>query len=163
MSGLGKGAARFLPMGLDLRGRKCIVVGGGIVASRKVATLVGAGARVTVVSPGVTEDLEKLARGESIVWIEDAFREEYLEGAFLIVAATDDDAVNAAVSRLGSRGHALVCDASSAERSQVIFGALLRRDDTTVAVFTDGKSPTKARRVRDEIAGHISPTDYEDE
>jgi len=159
VSGSCSGAARFLPIGLDVRGRKCIVVGGGAIGSRKVTTLLGAGAQVIVVSPSVTEELEKLARGRSITWLEAAFREEHLEGGFLIVAATDDETVNVAVTDLGRQRGALVCDASSAERSQVIFGALLEYDETTVAVFTDGRSPKRARRVRDEIADHLLPAD----
>ena len=156
MSNAGSGAARFLPIGLDVRERKCVVVGGGTIGSRKVLTLERAGAIVTVVSPTVTEELAEQARERRIVWIRDEFREEHLEGAFLIVAATNDEALNASVTHLGSQRNALVCDASSAERSQVIFGALLEFDETTIAVFTDGRDPARARRTRDEIADLIA-------
>jgi siroheme synthase (precorrin-2 oxidase/ferrochelatase) len=71
---------------------------------------------------------------------------------FLVVAATDDDARNAAVVEAAARNGALVCDASSAERSQVIFGALLEDEDVTIAVFTGGRDPAQARRTRDQIA-----------
>ena len=158
MSSGDAGAARFLPVGLDVRGRKCVVVGGGTIGSRKVLTLERAGATVTVVSPTVTEELAEQAQEQRIVWVEDQFREEHLEGAFLIVAATNDEALNTTVTDLGSQRRALVCDASSAERSQVIFGALLEVDETTIAVFTDGRDPAKARRTRDEIADLVAPS-----
>ncbi|MHC4178909.1 MAG: precorrin-2 dehydrogenase/sirohydrochlorin ferrochelatase family protein, partial [Planctomycetota bacterium] len=87
---------------------------------------------------------------------EDSFREEHLGGALLVVAATDDDALNAAVVRLAAQRGALVCDASSAERSQVIFGALLQGDDVTVAVFSGGRDPAQARRTRDQIASLVT-------
>jgi len=157
MNSGGSGAARYLPIGLDVRDRKCVVVGGGTVGSRKVLTLSRAGAIVTVVSPTVTEDLAEQAQQRHVVWIRDQFREEHLEGAFLIVAATNDKALNTTVTHLGIQRRALVCDASSAERSQVIFGALLEVDETTIAVFTDGRDPARARRKRDEIADLVAP------
>jgi len=156
MSSLGSGTARFLPIGIDVRGRKCVVVGGGTIGCRKVLTLEKAGAAVTVVSPAVTEELAEAVKERSIVWIRDQFCEAQLEGAFLVVAATNDKALNASVTRLGIQRDVLVCDASSAERSQVIFGALLEADEATIAVFTDGRDPATARRTRDEIADHLA-------
>jgi siroheme synthase (precorrin-2 oxidase/ferrochelatase) len=74
---------------------------------------------------------------------------------FLAVAATDEDDRNAAVVQAAVRNGALACDASSAERSQVIFGALLQSEDVTIAVFTDGRDPALARRTRDQITDLI--------
>jgi siroheme synthase-like protein len=88
----------------------------------------------------------------TIVWVRSAFNAEHVEGAFLVVAATDDEAVNAAVAEAAGRVGALVCDASSAERSQVVFGATLALRGATIAVFTDGRDPGGARRTRDRIA-----------
>ena len=143
---------RFLPVGLDVRGRQCLVVGGGDIGTRKAFNLERAGAGVTVVSPAVTDELAEQIEAGRIRWVKDSFREEHLGGAFLVVAATDDEAQNKDIVHLAARCGALVCDASSAERSQVIFGALHRSDDVTVAVFTDGRDPAQARRMRDRIA-----------
>ena len=143
---------RFLPVGLDVQGKRCLIVGGGGVGTRKAITLGRAGATVTVVSPTVAGELAEQIEAGRIRWVKDSFREEHLGGAFLVVAATDDEAQNAAVVRTAVACGALVCDASSAERSGVIFGALLRQDDVTVAVFTDGRDPARARRMRDRIA-----------
>ncbi len=74
---------------------------------------------------------------------------------FLAVAATDDDDRNAAVVQAAVRSGTLACDASSAERSQVIFGALLEGEDVTIAVFTGGRDPALARRTRDQITDLI--------
>ena len=146
----------FLPVGLSVRGKNCLVVGGGGVGTRKTLTLAQAGATVTVISPTVTGELAELIEVGSVQWVEDSFREEHLRDAFLVVAATDDETLNAAVVRLARQRGALVCDASSAERSQVIFGALLEGDDVTVAVFTGGRDPAKARRTRDRIANLLA-------
>ena len=157
---------RFLPMAINLQDKHCLVVGGGGVGTRKALTLGQAGAIVTVISPAVTVQLSKEIEAGRVRWLKDRFREEQLGTPFLVVGATDDEALNATVVRLAAERGSLVCDASSAERSQVIFGALLGGDGVTVAVFTDGRDPAKARRTRDEIAGlmaerHQSPQDSE--
>lgn len=147
---------RFLPLGLDIRGKICLVVGGGSVGTRKAMTLARAGATVTVVSPVVTAELAEQIRAGRIRWVEGQFRDEHVHGVFLAVAATDDEALNATVARAAGELGALVCDSSSAERSQVIFGAVLESDEATIAVFTDGRNPAQARRTRDRIAGFIA-------
>lgn len=142
---------RFLPVGLDVRDRNCLVVGGGGVGTRKAITLARAGAIVTVVSPAVTEELTEQISAGRVRWLQESFREEHVGGAFLAVAATNDDDRNAAVVRAALENGALACDASSAERSQVIFGALLQGNDVTIAVFTGGRDPALAKRARDQI------------
>jgi siroheme synthase-like protein len=147
---------RFLPVGLCVQGMKCVVIGGGKVGTRKVRTLLHTGALVTVVSPAVSAELSALIDAGRVAWVEDSFREEHLEDAFLAIAATDDRAVNEAAVSLATHRGVLVCDASSAERSQVIFGALLQRDDVTVAVFSGGRDPALSRQTRDRIADLLS-------
>jgi siroheme synthase-like protein len=143
---------QFLPVGLQLQGKDCLVVGGGGVGARKALTLARAGATVTVVSPTVTAALAEEIQAGRIRWRQESFQEDDLRGAFLVVAATDDEGLNATVARLAGQRGALACDASSAQRSQVIFGALLEREDLTVAVFTGGRDPAQASRTRDQIA-----------
>jgi siroheme synthase-like protein len=147
---------RFLPVGLNLRGKRCLLVGGGRVATRKAATLLQAGAALTVVSPTLTAELAQQVQAGRARWLDETFCEAHLDGVFLTVAATDDEAVNAAVVRAAEKSGTLVCDASSAHRSEVVFGALLRTDGLTVAVFTDGREPARARQMRDWIAGFLS-------
>ena len=142
---------KYLPIGLDVRDRPCLVVGGGEVGTRKVLTLLRAGARVTLVSPEATPTLREKEAGGELLWIRESFREDHLDGAFLAVAATDDEGLNSSLVEAAGRLRILVCDASSAERSQVIFGALHEGEEVTVAVFTDGRDPSLARKTRDRI------------
>lgn len=107
---------------------------------------------MTVVSPSVTRVLAEQIEAGRARWVRQAFREEHLDDTLLVIAATDDQATNAAVVRLAGQRNTLVCDASSPRRSEIIFGALLHREDSTIAVFTDGRDPAHARRTRDEIA-----------
>lgn len=143
---------RFLPVGLDTRNRPCTVVGGGAVGTRKALTLARAGARVTVVAPEVTPALEDEIAAGRVRWIRERFRPEQLSDAFLAVMATDDPDLNAAGIQLAAQRGVLACDASSARHSRLIFGALLENDDVTIATFTDGRDPNRARDTRDEIA-----------
>jgi precorrin-2 dehydrogenase/sirohydrochlorin ferrochelatase len=152
MSGEPLETLRFLPVGLDVQGKSCLVIGGGRVGTRKAITLSRAGAIVTVVSPAVTEELAAQVEARRVRWVNEVLREKHVDGAFLVVAATDDESLNAAAVRTAARCGALVCDASSAERSQVIFGALFEDNEVTVAVFTHGRDPARARRTRDQIA-----------
>jgi siroheme synthase-like protein len=143
---------KYLPIGLDVRGRDCVVVGGGQVGARKAVNLVRAGAAVTVVSPEVTEELAEMAKQGRLRWVRETYQRRHLDGAFLAVAATENDEVNARLVLEAREGRVLVCDASDAGRSEVIFGALHQTDNLTLAVFTDGRDPALARRTRDRIA-----------
>ena len=147
---------RFLPVGICVEGRKCLVIGGGKIGTRKVGTLLKAGAVVTVVSPTVGEELAAQIEAGQVAWNKGPFRDEHLADAFLVVAATDDQTVNSAVVKAAAERGVLICDASRAERSEVIFGALLETGDVTVAVFSGGRDPSSSRRTRDRIAKLIS-------
>lgn len=143
---------RFLPVGLSVAGKACLVVGGGNVGTRKVRNLLRAGAVVTVVSPLVTDELAEVTDRGDVRWVRDVFCDDLVGDPILVVAATDDGGVNESIIRLCRRRGVLVCDASAAERSDVIFGALHQQDDAIVAVFTDGHDPKGSRKTRDRIA-----------
>lgn len=143
---------RFFPLAIDVSTRRCVVVGGGSIGARKAKSLVQAGADVTVVAPSATREVVRMAERGSLRWADEHFAPEHVAGAFLVVMATDDDALNAAGARLGAEAGALVCDASSSRRSSAIFGALLEDEGVTVATFSDGRSPARSKRKRDEIA-----------
>ena len=147
---------KYLPIGLDVRDRTAVVVGGGPIGTRKVLNLLRAGATVVLVAPDATQDLMELAAEGKILWAREPYRIEHLYGAFLAVAATDQPELNARVAEEAGVAGILVCDASSAERSQFIFGALHEGEGFTTAVFTDGKNPAGGRSIRDRIATFLS-------
>jgi siroheme synthase-like protein len=146
---------RYFPVALDLQGRRCIVVGGGRIGTRKALALAAAGADVVVISPNVTSALRRAAGEGAVGWLGRPYADGMLGGAFLVVAATDSQAVNGAVAEEAARMGALALNASSAEGSNVIFGAQLRTDGVNIAVFTDGRDPAHARRTRDRIASFL--------
>ena len=141
----------YFPISLDLVGRPCLVVGGGAVALRKVSALVEAGARVTVVSPSLTPALLRLATEAPLRWRPREYAAGDAAGFTLVMVATDDGVVNAAVAgECRERGIWVNC-ADDPERCDFILPSVLRRGAVTVAVSTGGQSPTMARLVREEL------------
>jgi siroheme synthase-like protein len=147
---------KYLPVGLNVQEKQCVVVGGGAIGTRKVENLLRAGASVHLVSPEASDRAVLLARAGKITWTREPFRSDHLRGALLAVAATNDGEVNARLVKTAKELGVLACDASSAERSEVIFGALHQGCGLTVAVFTDGADPSLARKNRDRIAAFLA-------
>ena len=138
----------YYPVFLKVRGRKCVVVGGGEVALRKVEVLLGYGAEVKVVSPRVCPELAELGAQNSIRIVERKYQEGDLEDTFVAIAATDDNEINKAVVSEAGGKSILVNVVDDAEKSDFIVPSCLRRGDITVAVSTGGKSPALARKIR---------------
>jgi len=148
----------FYPAFLDVGGARCVVVGGGSVAARKVRTLVEAGATVTVVSPDICGEIEALAAsGGRIALLRTAFDAGHLQKAFLVVAATDDPAVNEAVSREARARGVLVNVVDQPALSTFIAPATVARGRLQVAISTGGASPAFARRLRERLEALLSP------
>lgn len=144
-----------LPVFLDVAGKRCIVVGGGQVARRKVDSLLECGAAVTVISLDVVPTLLALSPVR-LNMCQRAYQGDDLEGAFLAIAATNDRAVNARVVADAQARGVLVCTADGGPGSDFHFGAVVRRDDLTVAVSSGGRSPTFSRLLCDEIERALS-------
>jgi siroheme synthase-like protein len=139
------------PIALDLTGRPCLVVGGGAIALRKVSALVEAGARVMVVSPWLTPALLRLATEAPLSWRPREYMAGDAAGFVLVMVATDDRAVNAAVAaECRERGIWVNC-ADDPDRCDFVLPSVFRRGAVTVAVSTGGASPTMARLVREEL------------
>jgi uroporphyrin-III C-methyltransferase/precorrin-2 dehydrogenase/sirohydrochlorin ferrochelatase len=141
----------YLPVFLRLQHQTAVVVGGGGVALRKVSALRKAGARVTVIAPALHPQLAaQAARGE-LRHIAAAFAPAHLGDAVAVIAATDDAAVNRAVSEAAQGHHIPVNVVDEPELSTFIFPAIIDRAPLLVAVSSAGHAPVLARRVRAQI------------
>ncbi|PTM58079.1 precorrin-2 dehydrogenase/sirohydrochlorin ferrochelatase family protein [Desmospora activa] len=138
----------FCPLMVDLQGKPAVVVGGGRVALRKVETLLEAKAQVTIVSPTLQPELLQLVEAGDAVWRRQPFSVDVLEEAWMVVAATDDAAVNAQVASAAGK-RLLVNVVDQPELGNCHFPALLRRGRLTLAVSTGGASPRLAQQIRD--------------
>ena len=145
------------PIFAVIEDKPCLVVGGGAVGERKVADLMAAGARVTVVSPTLTPELAALAHRGEISYLPEDFRAAQVEGMALVMAATDDPEVNAAVSAAAQARAIWVNVADAPELCTFIVPAQVRRGDLTVAISTGGASPALARKLREELQQRFGP------
>lgn len=139
------------PLNFNLRERLCVVVGGGAVGQRKLAALQAAGACIRLIDPAPAE----VPAG--VEWLARPYHPGDLAGAVLVVAATGDAAVNAAVAAEARALCLPVNVADDPEAGDFAFPALLRRGSVTVAVATDGGSPALAAVLRDLLAASVGP------
>ena len=142
---------------LDLRRRRCLVVGGGEIGERKARALLACGAQVTVVSPTATRGLAALALEGRIVERRRSFRRADLRGCALVVAATGDPAVDDAVAALARRARVLVNVVDRPESCDFILPSVLRRGELQIAVSTGGRSPALAREIRRRLEPLFGP------
>lgn len=139
---------KYYPVFLDLKGRKAVVVGGGKVAERKVLALLKAGADITVISPSITARLLKERSKKTIRHIPRGFERNDLQGAFLVIAATNSPEVNREVA---VRSPALVNVVDVPSECNFIAPSVITRGYLTIAISTGGISPAFAKTVRREL------------
>jgi precorrin-2 dehydrogenase / sirohydrochlorin ferrochelatase len=142
---------RYYPINLDIRDRNCLVIGGGAVGTRKAASLLACGARVTVVSPAVTHRLADLADNRFLQLIKRPYRAEDLDNVFLVIGATDDEELNRRVHR-DAETRGILCNiADRPEICNFILPSVVRRGDLTISVSTSGRSPALAKKLRQQL------------
>ena len=149
-----KEALTYYPLAVKLGKRRVVVVGGGIVAERKVDALRKAGARVRVVSPTVTPALRRLARRDKIEWINRYVRKGDVRGAYIIVAATNDTATNRAVNRWAGAQRIWINVVDKPVLSDFISPAVFHANNAILAVYTDGRDPKLSRDVKNYLKEH---------
>ncbi len=137
---------------LRLKGRKCLVVGGGEIGLEKVEGLLACDGDVTLVAPSAGEELERLAAEGSIEWERRAYRPEDLEDSFMAIAATDDSEINIGVYEDAERRAMLVNVVDVPPLCNFILPAIVRTGPLAIAISTSGASPALAKRMKREIA-----------
>ncbi len=146
-----KASRDFYPLFLKINGKRCVVVGGGQVALRKVKALFEHGANVEVVSPDPCPELSKLAEGGEVKLLRRHYQAGDLQGALVAIAATDDGQTNRQVVKEAKDKAVLVNVADDLENSDFILPSYVRRGDMTIAVSTAGVSPALARKIRSRL------------
>ncbi len=149
----------YLPIFINIRQRKCIVIGGGAVAARKISLLRKAGADVHVISPELCDELAQLAEKGAITHVAREFQDGDLEGCALVIAATDDRAVNENISQLANARNLPVNVVDNPDLCSFIMPSIIDRSPVQIAVSTGGASPVLARMIRTRLEGLI-PASY---
>jgi len=136
---------------LNIEDKAVVVVGGGLIAYRKMVGLLQAGAYVTVISPVIHTKVEQLVFENKVAWKDKFFEPDDLDSALIVIAATNSEIVNTFVASSASK-HQLVNIVDDPQLSTFHVPAKLTRGDLTISVATGGASPTLSKSIRDEIA-----------
>jgi len=144
---------RYYPVNLDIRNRKCLVVGGGSVGTRKAMTLLDCGAKVTVVSTDAAELLLKLADHGSIILKKRPYQTSDLDGKFLVIGATNNEESNLQIHADAELLGILCNIADRPEACNFILPSIVNRGDLMISISTSGKSPAFAKKLRKDLEG----------
>ncbi len=142
---------RYYPVNLDIQNRKCLVVGGGSVSTRKVMTLLECGAIITVVSPDVSEELLELAEKKMIELKKRHYEASDINGIFLVIGATDNEELNWQINKDAELQYKLCNIADRPEACNFILPSIVNRGNLVIAVSTSGKSPAFAKKMRQDL------------
>ena len=146
----------YYPIFLEMEGRRCLVIGGGKEAQRKVTGLMAAGARVTVIAPKLTRDMQAMLAAGEIEYVQREYQDGDVEGYEVCMIATDDGAVNGTVAAEGKRRGVWVNATDDTKNCDFILPAVIRRGSITLAASTGGTSPALARRLREELEAYLT-------
>ncbi len=141
----------YYPVYLNLRGKRCVVLGGGAVAEGKISKLVEAGARVTLISPEVTPAIKAAAQRGELEWHARKYRPGDLAGAFLGIAATNVPSVSRQIFEESEKRGILLNVVDDPPRCTFIAPSVVKRDLVTLAISTSGASPALARKLRETL------------
>jgi precorrin-2 dehydrogenase / sirohydrochlorin ferrochelatase len=142
---------KYYPIFLDIKDKKCVIIGGGEVAARKAERLLDCGAKIFVISPRLTPALAALKEKDLISHIASEYSGNLIQSAALIIGATDDEKTNARISHDARDKGIPVNIVDDPKRCDFILPSLVQRGDLAIAIGTGGKSPALARHLREEL------------
>ncbi|MFC2947364.1 NAD(P)-binding protein [Virgibacillus sediminis] len=143
------------PLMIDLTEQHAVIVGGGRVAERRAATLLAGGAFVTVISPHLSNGLQREWEKGQILWKQKLFEATDIYDAFIVIVATDNPKVNESVINAASP-NMLVNAAGEAEQGNVVFPSFFRRGKLSISVSTNGASPQLSAKIKKDLQGIYS-------
>lgn len=144
------------PVNLLLQNKRCLIVGGGKVAARKLPALLKSGALVTVIDPNPAKKIKLAAANGTITFHERRFKESDLDGVSLVYAATNDRALNLSIVKMAESRGVLICSVDANwDKGAFITPASLNHNNITIAVSSQGAACRKTRLIKDNLARHI--------
>jgi precorrin-2 dehydrogenase/sirohydrochlorin ferrochelatase len=147
----------YYPIYLDIEDRPVLIIGGGNVCARKAETMMKYGARVTIVSPEYTDEIETWAANHQLSLRRKTYEEADLQGASIVIASTDDPCINARIARDCRRRRIPVNVVDVTHLCEFIVPAIVERGSIQIAVSTGGKSPALARTLKEDLQKFVGP------
>ena len=142
----------YYPVGLNIEGKKCLVVGGGAVGTRKVERLLQYEADVTVISKQFSAPLISLQKKSELKLLEKTYTDSDLDEVFLVIVATDNQSLNRLISNDAKNKNVLCNIADIPNNSDFILPSIVNRGDLTLTISTAGNSPAFAKKLRKDLA-----------
>jgi precorrin-2 dehydrogenase / sirohydrochlorin ferrochelatase len=139
------------PLHIKLQGKEAVVIGGGKIAERKITALLHAGAHITVVSPTLTESLEKLVHENVLSWKKMVFQPSHVQSAFIVIAASNNKKVNALAANSVSPQQ-LINVVDQPDLGNFHVPSTLKRGKLTITVSTEGASPLLAKKIKNDLS-----------
>ncbi|MBW1704738.1 MAG: bifunctional precorrin-2 dehydrogenase/sirohydrochlorin ferrochelatase [Deltaproteobacteria bacterium] len=150
----------YYPIFIKLDGKTALVVGGGRVAQRKIETLLEYGASIHIISKELTDRLKQLVEAGDIRHMGENFENKHLDGAFLVIAATDDEKLNHEISETAQKRGLLINAVDQPADCNFIVPSIVKRGDLVIAISTSGKSPALAKKLGKKMGEHFG-SEYE--
>lgn len=147
---------RFYPVGLKLQNKKIVVVGGGKIAERKIKNLLPFETKIFLVSPALTDELQKLAERKKISYFKKKYSTTDIKNAFLIFACTSDGTVNRKVFNDAKKQKVSVNVCDKTELCDFIIPAVIKKNGLVITISSDGKSPKLSRRFKEVIENEFA-------
>lgn len=141
----------YYPVYLNLRGRRCVIIGGGTVAEGKIGRLLDSGAEVCVISPDATPGIRQSVEDGAVRWEQREYRPGDLEGAFIAIAATNVRQVNRRIFEEANERGVMLNAVDDPPNCSFIAPSIVQRGPVTLAISTGGVSPALARKLRESL------------
>lgn len=154
------GVGPVYPVFLNVTGRDCLVVGAGTIAERKIQDLVEAGATVRVVAPHATAQVQRWAQEGRLRWQGRPFEDADLEGAWFVVSATGDAAVQGRIFSLAQERRCFVLAIDDLAHGSAYSGSVVRRTPFLVTIFSFGEAPALSRLLREMLDEFLPSEDW---
>ena len=151
---------RAYPVGLVVEGRRCVIVGGGRIATRRLSALLEAGADIEVISLEASSEIKSMAESGAITWHQRGFCATDLDEAWLVLSATGNLVVDQEVARCANERRVWVASADDPSASTCSIPTTLRRGDLLLTLSTSGRSPALASWLKERLSEEIGP-EYE--
>lgn len=148
----------YFPFFIDIENKKCVIVGGGNVALRKIEKLLPFNPKITVIAPEICDEIKE---NNKVNILQRNFANSDIENAFMVISATDDNSLNAHIFELCQKNNILINTVDNKEKCGFIFPALVKKENLTVGISTSGKSPLYAKFLRKKIESSIDEKCYE--
>ncbi|AKL74486.1 siroheme synthase, N-terminal domain [Actinobacteria bacterium IMCC26256] len=148
------------PVGLVVEGRRCVIVGGGRIATRRLTALLDAGADIQVIAPDASPEMASMAERGLITWHRRGFAPQDLDGVWLVLSATGNLQVDQEVARCATERRVWVASADDPSASTASIPTVLRRGDLLLTLSTGGRSPALAAWLKDRLSEEFGP-EYE--